>query len=169
MCIRDRHPSLRSSVIPALRRTQDWLDCVHAGSASQQRSWSSSDFAWCVIFTPLRGAASCLFSLASGRASHFSLSGQREVTKRKATPTAAVCGLLPSDCAKRLRGLLTVHPWTGIKLARILASHPSGNSSATSPLHRGPGHHASCVAKTKHGVAHGCARTCFVFATHDAW
>ena len=66
-------------------------------------------------------------------------------------------GILPSDSAQRLRGWLTVHPWTGSQLARIPASHPriesgagsSGFSSATAPLHRGPNYCASCAAKTK--------------------
>ena len=58
-------------------------------------------------------------------------------------------GILPCDFAQRLRGWLTVHPWTGSQLARILASHPSGLFSAAAPLHRGPGHCASCAAKTK--------------------
>jgi hypothetical protein len=48
-------------------------------------------------------------SLASRRASHFSLRGQREVTKRKATPIQRSPGILPCDCAQRLRGCLTVH------------------------------------------------------------
>ncbi len=58
-------------------------------------------------------------------------------------------GILPCDCAQRLRGWLTVHPWTGSQLARIPASHPAGLFSAATPLHRGPVHCASCAAKTK--------------------
>jgi hypothetical protein len=43
-------------------------------------------------------------SLASRRASHFSLRGQREVTKRKATPKRWSTGILPCDCATGRRG-----------------------------------------------------------------
>ena len=83
------------------------------------------------------------------RASHFSLRAQRKVTKRKSTPMQRSPGILPCDFAQRLRGWLTVHPWTGSQLARIPASHPSGLFSATAPLHRGPIHCASCAAKTE--------------------
>jgi hypothetical protein len=87
------------------------------------------------------------------RASYFSLRGQREVTKRNAAPMQRSPGVLPSDSAQRLRGWLTVPPWTGSQLARIPASHPAGFSSATAPLHRGPSHCASCAAKTKQPAA----------------
>jgi len=57
-------------------------------------------------------------------ASHFSLRGQRKVTKREATPMARPTGILPSGCAGGFRGFPTAHPCTGEKLARIPASHP---------------------------------------------
>jgi len=83
--------------------------------------------------------------------------GQEKVTKEKATPMQRSPGILPCDSAQRLRGWLTVHPWTGSQLARIPASHPriesgagsAGLLSAAAPLHGGPGHCASCAAKTK--------------------
>jgi hypothetical protein len=83
------------------------------------------------------------------RASHFLLRGQEKVTKEKATPMQRSPGILPCDFAQRLRGWLTVHPWTGSQLARIPASHPTGLFSAAAPLHRGPIHCASCAAKTR--------------------
>ncbi len=70
-------------------------------------------------------------------------------SKEKATPMQRSPGILPCDCAQRLRGSLTAPPCAGSQLARILASHPAGLFSATAPLHRGPGHCASCAAKTK--------------------
>ncbi len=54
------------------------------------------------------------------RASHFFLSGQEEVTKKKATPRARSPGILPSDFAIALRGSLTARPCTDSELARIL-------------------------------------------------
>jgi hypothetical protein len=57
--------------------------------------------------------------------------------------------VLSCDCAQRLRGCLTVHPWTGSQLARILASHPAGLFSAAAPLHRGPSYCTSHAAKPK--------------------
>ena len=60
------------------------------------------------------------------RPSHFSLRGQREVTKRKATPLPRLTGLRPVRFASGLRGLSTVHPWTDDKLAGIPAGHPAG-------------------------------------------
>ncbi len=91
----------------------------------------------------------CRFFTRLRRASHLSLSGQRNMAQRKATPMQRSPGILPCDCAKRFRGWLTVHPWTGSQLTRIPASHPAGNSCTTSPLHRGPIYCASCAAKTK--------------------
>ena len=113
----------------------------------------------------------CLFSLASRRASHFSLSGHcaagaartaqlarrakgrmpgvKKVTKRKATPMQRSPGSCPATARSGSGGWLTVHPLTGSQLARIPASHPAGLSCATSPLHRGPTHCASCAAKKK--------------------
>ena len=73
----------------------------------------------------------------------------RSPESREGHPDAAVSGLLPFDFAKRFQGWLTVHPCTDSQLARILASHPVGNSSTASPLHRGPSHCASCAAKPK--------------------
>lgn len=57
--------------------------------------------------------------------SHFSLFGQRKVTKREATPMARPPGILPCGCAGGLRGFSTAHPCAAEKLARIPASHPS--------------------------------------------
>src|SRR5690606_2916214 len=79
----------------------------------------------------------------------LSLAWPRESNQREGHPDAAVSGLLPSDFAKRFRGWLTVHPCTDNQLARIPASHPAGNSSTTSPPHRGPIHCTSCAAKPK--------------------
>ena len=128
-----------------------------ARRASCRRSTSPSS--WLVIgfYAASRRGIHAGISLASRRASYFSLRGQREVTKRKATPIQRSPGILPSDSAQRLRGWLTVHPWTGSQLARIPASHPriesgtgsTGLFSATAPLHRGPNYCASCAAKTK--------------------
>ena len=111
------------------------------------------------FFTRLRRASHLSLSghCAAGAARTAKLAGRAEgrkpgvkkVTKRNATPMQRSPGILPSDFAKRFRGWLTVHPWTDSQLARIPASHPSGNSSTTSPLHRGPIHCASCAAKTK--------------------
>ena len=71
------------------------------------------------------------------------------MAQRKPTPQQWSPGILPYDCAKLLRGLLTAHPCAGSKLARIHASHPSGISYTSLPLLRGPIHCASCAAKTK--------------------
>ncbi len=79
----------------------------------------------------------------------LSLAWPRESNQREGHPDAAVSGLLPFDFAKRFQGWLTVHPCTDSQLARILASHPVGNSSTASPLHRDPSHCASCAAKPK--------------------
>jgi len=103
------------------------------------------------------------------RASHFPLCGQEKATtapqerreqrswpegrragargQEKATPMQRSPGILPSDCAKRFRGWLTVRPCTGSQLARIHASHPAGNSSTTSPPHRGP--HSLRILRSK--------------------
>ncbi len=76
--------------------------------------------------TLLRSAASLPYFTRLRRASHLSLCGQRNMAQRKATPMQRSPGILPSDCAKELRGWLTVHPCTGSQLARIPASHPAG-------------------------------------------
>jgi hypothetical protein len=105
------------------------------------------------------------YSLASRRASHFSLRAQRKVTKRKSTPiqrspgsATAPCVALPpasmqSSCPPTPQrdsgGSPTVHPWTGVELGAIPCAHPSGFPSVTLPLHRGPIHCASCAVKTK--------------------
>jgi hypothetical protein len=114
------------------------------------------------------------YSLASRRASHFSLRAQRKVTKRKSTPIQRSPGILPCDSAQRLRGCLTVHPWTGSQLARIPASHPVDLFSAATPPHRGPIYYASCAAKTKRfsarfgfGFGFGSC-SCSCFDAHDA-
>ena len=68
---------------------------------------------------------------------YFSLRGQREVTKRKATPMARLPG-----CALQVRGWVTEVCRQGScpddKLAGILAGHPAGFSSTHPPRHRGP-------------------------------
>ena len=149
---------------PSSRRRPGPSDCTvrTVGHRFAAHSWGESK-----AFTRLR------------RASYFLLRGQEKVTtalqeqrerrsrpagrragarsQEKATPMQRSPGILPSDSAQRLRGWLTVHPWTGSQLARIPASHPriesgagsSGLVSATAPLHRGPIHCASCAAKTK--------------------
>ncbi len=100
----------------------------------------------------------CLFSLASRRASVFLLRGQREDTKRKATPIQRSPGSCPATAQRDSGGSPTVHPWTGVELAAIHCAHPAGFPSITLPLHRGPIHCASCAAKTKQIPA------CFGFA-----
>ena len=60
------------------------------------------------------------FHSPSWRAGHFSLLAQREVTKRKGTPAAAVAGLLPGDFVRTLRGSLTAHPCAGSERAGIV-------------------------------------------------
>ena len=59
------------------------------------------------------------------RAGHFSLSGQREVTKRKATQRCRSPGILPCDCARGLRGSRTAHP-APTRTGPRPAGHPSG-------------------------------------------
>ncbi len=54
------------------------------------------------------------------RASDFFLSGQEEVTKKKATPVGRSPDILPYDFASVLRGSLNVHPCTCSELARIV-------------------------------------------------
>ena len=119
---------------PSSRRRPGPSDCTvrTVGHRFAAHSWGESK-----AFTRLR------------RASYFLLRGQEKVTKEKATPMQRSLGILPCDSAQRLRGWLTVHPWTDSQLARIPASHPAGLVSATAPLHRGPIHCASCAAKTK--------------------
>ena len=56
------------------------------------------------------------------RASHFSLRGQRELTKRKATPLPRLPGRWPGRYARGLRGLSTVHPATAPAL--LYLRHP---------------------------------------------
>ena len=128
------------------------------------------------VMSVLRGARACgaaslpVFTRLR-RASHLSLSGHcaagaartaqlarrakgrmpgvKKVTKRKATPMQRSPGSCPATARSGSGGWLTVHPLTGSQLARIPASHPAGLSCATSPLHRGPTHCASCAAKKK--------------------
>ena len=117
----------------------------------------------------------CLFSLASRRASHFSLSGHcaagaartaqlarrakgrmpgvKKVTKEKATPIQRSPGSCPATAQRDSGGSPTVHPWTDVELGAIHCAHPSGFPYVTLPLHRGPIERASCApertAKTK--------------------
>ena len=77
------------------------------------------------------------------------MSGQRNMAQRKATPKRRSTDFLSCESAKRLRGLSTVHPWTGAKLGAIHCAHPAGYPYVTSPPLRGPVHCASCAAKTK--------------------
>ncbi len=88
---------------------------------------------------------------ASLRAGNFSLLVQREVTKRKDTPSGPVSGLVPADCAIGLRGSLTVHPWTATN-ARASCARPFGRILHPLAGPRGdPGGRAarSCAQKQK--------------------
>ncbi len=80
-----------------------------------------SDFA---RFWSFRSACGDILSFSTRppwRASYFSLRGQREVSKRKATPTLApYAQSLCYGFASLLRGSPTVHPWTGVELAHIV-------------------------------------------------
>ncbi len=84
------------------------------------------------------GGFGSLFRSPRRLACYFSLLAQREVTKRKGTPIPRSPGILPCDCARRLRGSPTVHPCTDVELAGIHAGHPAGLFSAPSPRHRSP-------------------------------
>jgi len=66
------------------------------------------------------------FRPPSWRTGHFSLLAQREVTKRKGTPAAAVAGLLPGDSVRTLRGSLTARPCAGSELGAIHRADPFG-------------------------------------------
>ena len=54
----------------------------------------------------------------------------------------------PPTAQRDSGGSPTVHPWTGVELGAIPCAHPAGYPYVTLPLHRGPGHCASCAAKT---------------------
>ncbi len=76
------------------------------------------------------------FFVRLSRPSHFSLSRQREVTKRKATRVS-----LPSlryGFASDWRGLSTARPCTDDKLAPIHGRDPAGLSASPPPRHTGP-------------------------------
>src|SRR5690606_3836856 len=80
--------------------------------------------------------------------SHFSLSGQREVTKRKATPVWRPPGILPYGSACGLRGFSTAHPCTGEEHARIVraslrADPPPARRQTGAPLIGLPGRTAA--------------------------
>src|SRR5581483_1368791 len=62
------------------------------------------------------------FRSSFGRAGNFflCLCKERSHQERKHTPRARSTGILPSDSASPLRGLLTAHPCAGSKLARVL-------------------------------------------------
>ncbi len=151
-----RVPSL---VAPALGRALDRLGFAEAGA---QRLGFIRSF---------EARHPCRFSLASGRASVFSLRGHcaagaartaklarraegrspesREGTKSKATPIQRSPGSCPTTTQRDSGGSPTVHPWTGVELGAIHCAHPAGSPYVTLPLHRGPGCCASCAAKTK--------------------
>jgi hypothetical protein len=124
---------------------------LRTGSATPRQG--SSDFPLLKHAPSERGIHAGV-SLASRRASHFSLRGQREVTKRKATPkrwspgsATAPCVALPpasmqSSCPATSRqdsgGSLTALPCAGSELGAILRAHPAGLSCAQSPPLTGP-------------------------------
>ncbi len=78
-----------------------------------------------------------LFSCASGRPSHFSLSGQREVTKRKATPEPRPLDILVQRVRESGPGFSTAHPCAG-ENARTSCARPCGPIVPASPRLRGP-------------------------------
>ena len=78
------------------------------------------------------------FHSTCGRAGHFSLGGQRKVTKRKATPRTRSTGILPSDFARGLRGSQTAHPCADCERGAIHRAAPAGFSSAREPRPKGP-------------------------------
>ena len=69
--------------------------------------------------------------------SHFSLSGQRKVTKRKATPLLRRPGSCPSG-SRDVAGVCDSASMHWRKRRCIHAPPPSGPSCATAPLQRGP-------------------------------
>jgi hypothetical protein len=95
-----------------------------------------------------------------GRASYFSMCGQREVTKRKATPSSALSGhpatapcvalppaSMPSPALRLREGATGFVERTSVCAQRTgahPARHPAGFSFAPSPRHRGPFRAASC-------------------------
>ena len=70
-------------------------------------------------------------------AGHFSLRGQREVTKRKATPFRAFRAFA-RKVRGRAPGFVDRASCPDDKLAGVPAGHPSGCSSTRPPRHRGP-------------------------------
>jgi len=89
------------------------------------RRASRLPFRWLRFAVPCRSSAFTRLR----RASHFLLRGQEKVTKEKATPMPRSPGILPSDFASGLRGLLTAHPCAGSKLGAIPRAHPAGLSA----------------------------------------
>jgi hypothetical protein len=105
--------------------------------SSPLRRQGSSDFALCEHAPAERGIHAGV-SLASRRASHFSLRGQREVTKRKATPKRWSPDSCPATSRQDSGGSLTALPCAGSELGAILRAHPAGLSCAQSPPLTGP-------------------------------
>jgi hypothetical protein len=106
-------------------------------SPSSPRTRGSSAFRFCSSASATGLACRGLPSRCRGPG-HFSLRGQRKVTKREATPMARLPG-----CALQVRGWVTEVCRQGScpddKLAGIPAGHPAGFSSTHPPRHRGPG------------------------------
>ena len=99
--------------------------------------------------TLLRSAASLPFFTRLRRASHLSLSGQRNMAQRKATPMQRSPGILPSDCATRLRRFTDSTSVCWQRTGPRPVGHPSDYSCATPPLQRGPIERASCAQEQK--------------------
>ncbi len=85
--------------------------------------------------------------LASRRAGYFLLLAQEKVTKEKGTPMPRSPGILPCDCAGRLRGFADSASLRWQRTGRHPAGHPAGLSCACPPRHRGPDQRASCALK----------------------
>ena len=62
-------------------------------------------------------------------------------------------GILPCDCADRLRGFADSASLRWQRTGRHPAGHPAGLSCACPPRHRGPGQRASCAPKRKPALA----------------
>ncbi len=108
-----------------------------AGSASQQpKAGHPVTLLWCEDSATWLACGGLPTSCR--RPGHFSLFGQRKVTKREATPMARLPGLQPGRYAGGLRGFSTGHPCPDEKLAGLPAGHPAGYSSTRPPRHRGP-------------------------------
>jgi len=91
-----------------------------------------------------------------------SLACPREVTKRRAPRTSRSTGILPFDCARRLRGLLDVHPYTCRKLACLLHAILRTFLRPRAATHGAPVRAArSCAQKQRQQPASCGALACF--------